>query len=66
MSEAEEHEADIPRRTEIEISQFADNNAAFTSNKNVSYAVSNLQRYISDLEPCLYKWKIKLTQIRLN
>jgi hypothetical protein len=35
---------------EIETSQFADDTAAFTSNGNISYAVSNLQRYMSDLE----------------
>jgi hypothetical protein len=32
------------------MSQFADDTAAFTSNKNIYYAVNNLQRYISDLE----------------
>jgi Rad3-related DNA helicase len=51
--------ADIPWRPGIEISQFADDTAACTSNKN-KYSVSNLQRYMSDLESLLYKWKMKI------
>jgi hypothetical protein len=52
--------ADISRRPGIEISQFADDSAAFTSKENINYTVNKLQRYISDLEPWLYKWKIKI------
>jgi hypothetical protein len=47
--------ADIPRRPVIEISQFADDTAAFTSNKNMN----NLRRYTYDPELLLHKWKIK-------
>jgi hypothetical protein len=35
--------ADIPKRPGIEILKFADDIAAFTPNKNINYAVSNLQ-----------------------
>jgi hypothetical protein len=38
----------------------AEDAAAFTSNKNISHSVINLQRYISDLESWLYKRKIKI------
>jgi hypothetical protein len=53
---------DIPRRPEIEISQFADDTAAFTSNININYAVSNLQwcMSMSDLQSWLYKRKTKI------
>jgi hypothetical protein len=36
-----------------------DEAAAYTSNKNVNYAVNNLQRYMSYLESWLYKKKYK-------
>jgi hypothetical protein len=52
--------ADILRRPRIEISQFADDTAAYTSDRNINYAGDNLQRYMSDLESWLYKWKIKI------
>jgi hypothetical protein len=55
--------ADIPRKPGIETSQFADDTATFTSNKNINYAVSKFQRYIPDLESWQYKWE-KIAQIR--
>jgi hypothetical protein len=50
----------MPRRSGIEKSQFADDTAAYTSKKNISYAVNNLQRYTSHPESWLYKRKIKI------
>jgi hypothetical protein len=38
------HVADIPRMPGKEISQFANDTAAVISNKNIDYAVSNLQK----------------------
>jgi hypothetical protein len=49
------HVADVPRRSGIEISQFADGIAADTSNKHIVQAVSSLQRFMSDLETWLCK-----------
>jgi hypothetical protein len=49
--------SDIPTRPGIETPQFADDIATYTSNKYTSYAVSNLQRCISDLEAWLCKWR---------
>jgi hypothetical protein len=37
--------ADICRRLGIEIPQFSDETAAFTTNKNINYVFSNLQIY---------------------
>jgi hypothetical protein len=50
----------IPRIPGIEISQFADDTAAYTSNKNINYAVNNLQMYVYHLESRLHKWKMKI------
>jgi hypothetical protein len=38
--------ADVFRRPGIEISQFADDTAASTSNNNINYAINNLRIYI--------------------
>jgi hypothetical protein len=54
------HVGDIPRRPGIEITQFADDTAACTSNKNINYAVNNLQRYMPDLKLWQYKWGVKI------
>lgn len=60
--------ADIHRRPEIEISEFADDTAAFTSNKNIKYSVSNLQRLerMSDLGSWLYNRKTKISNIHVK
>jgi hypothetical protein len=49
--------ADIPRRSEIEVSQFPDDIATCTLDININYAISNLHRYMSELEAWLCKWK---------
>jgi hypothetical protein len=51
--------SDIFRRPGIEILQFADDTAAYTSNKGISYAISNVQGYRSDLEVWICKWRLK-------
>jgi hypothetical protein len=57
--------SDIPTRQGTEISQFADDIASYTSNKNISYAISNLQRYMSDLEPGYANGESKSMQTRV-
>jgi hypothetical protein len=42
------------------MSLLADDTAEFTPDKIFSYAVSNLRRFICDLELLLNKWKIKI------
>jgi hypothetical protein len=42
--------SDIPNMKRTEISEYSDGVIAYTSNNNINYVVSHLERYISNLE----------------
>jgi hypothetical protein len=52
--------SDVSKAPEIVISQFTDDVAACTSSKYINYDIRNPQRYMSNLEPFLCKYRVKI------